>query len=47
MGKLAAYRIRLDEPVGDNDGLIIDSTMGISDEAKLKNVQALTEAVHE
>jgi uroporphyrinogen-III decarboxylase len=32
---------------GDNGGLIIDSTMGIPDESKPENVQALTEAVHE
>lgn len=32
---------------GDNGGLIIDSTVGIPDEAKEENVQALTEAVHE
>lgn len=32
---------------GDNGGLIIDSTMGIPDESKPGNVQALTDAVHE
>ena len=32
---------------GDNGGLIIDSTVGIPDEAKPENVQALTDAVHE
>jgi uroporphyrinogen-III decarboxylase len=32
---------------GDNGGLIIDSSIGIPDEAKPENVQALTEAVHE
>ena len=32
---------------GDNGGLIIDSTVGIPDEAKEENVQAMTEAVHE
>lgn len=32
---------------GDNGGLIIDSTMGIPDESRPENVQALTEAVHE
>jgi uroporphyrinogen-III decarboxylase len=32
---------------GDNGGLIIDSTMGLPDESKEPNVQALTEAVHE
>ena len=32
---------------GDNGGLIIDSTMGLPDESKKDNVQALTEAVHE
>ena len=32
---------------GDNGGLIIDSTMGIPDESKVENVQALTDAVHE
>jgi uroporphyrinogen-III decarboxylase len=32
---------------GDNGGLIIDSTMGLPDESKPENVQALTEAVHE
>jgi uroporphyrinogen-III decarboxylase len=32
---------------GDNGGLIIDSTMGLPDESKEENVQALTEAVHE
>jgi uroporphyrinogen-III decarboxylase len=32
---------------GDNGGLIIDSTMGIPDESRPGNVQALTDAVHE
>ncbi|MBI5586670.1 MAG: hypothetical protein HY892_22905 [Deltaproteobacteria bacterium] len=32
---------------GDTGGLIIDSTVGIPDEAKFENVQALTEAVHQ
>jgi len=32
---------------GDNGGLIVDSTMGIPDESKEENVQALTDAVHE
>jgi len=32
---------------GDNGGLIIDSTVGIPDESKEENVQALSEAVHE
>jgi len=32
---------------GDNGGLIIDSTMGLPDESKEENVQALTDAVHE
>jgi uroporphyrinogen-III decarboxylase len=32
---------------GDNGGLIIDSTMGIPDESRPENVQALTEAVYE
>jgi uroporphyrinogen-III decarboxylase len=32
---------------GDNGGLIVDSTMGIPDESKPENVQALTQAVHE
>ena len=32
---------------GDNGGLIVDSVMGIPDEAKPENVQALTDAVHE
>jgi hypothetical protein len=32
---------------GDNGGLIIDSTMGLPDESKVENVQALTEAVFE
>ena len=32
---------------GDNGGLIIDSTMGLPDESRPENVQALTEAVHE
>ena len=32
---------------GDNGGLIIDSTMGLPDESKVENVQALTDAVHE
>jgi uroporphyrinogen-III decarboxylase len=32
---------------GDNGGLIVDSTMGLPDESKPENVQALTEAVHE
>jgi uroporphyrinogen-III decarboxylase len=31
----------------DNGGLIIDSTMGLPDESKPENVQALTDAVHE
>jgi uroporphyrinogen-III decarboxylase len=32
---------------GDNGGLIIDSTMGIPDESKPENVQALTDAARE
>jgi uroporphyrinogen-III decarboxylase len=32
---------------GDNGGLVIDSTMGLPDESKPENVQALTDAVHE
>ncbi len=32
---------------GDNGGLIIDSTVGIPDESRPENVQALTDAVHE
>lgn len=32
---------------GDNGGLIIDSTMGLPDEARPENVQALTDAVYE
>jgi uroporphyrinogen-III decarboxylase len=32
---------------GDNGGLIVDSTMGLPDESKVENVQALTDAVHE
>jgi hypothetical protein len=32
---------------GDTGGLIVDSTMGIPDEARPENVQALTDAVHE
>ncbi len=32
---------------GDNGGLVIDSTIGIPDESKPENVQALTDAVHE
>ena len=32
---------------GGNGGLIIDSTVGIPDEARPENVQALTDAVHE
>jgi uroporphyrinogen-III decarboxylase len=32
---------------GDTGGLIVDSVMGIPDEAKPENVQALTDAVHE
>ncbi len=32
---------------GDTGGLIIDSTMGIPDESRPENVQALTDAVHE
>jgi uroporphyrinogen-III decarboxylase len=32
---------------GDNGGLIIDSTMGLPDESKPENVQALTDAVRE
>ena len=32
---------------GDNGGLIIDSTMGLPDESREENVQALTDAVHE
>jgi len=31
---------------GDNGGLIIDSTMGLPDESRPENVQALTDAVH-
>ncbi len=33
------------EIFGDNGGLIIDSTMGIPDESRPENVQALTDAV--
>ena len=32
---------------GDNGGLVIDSTLGIPDESKLENVQALTDTVRE
>jgi len=32
---------------GDNGGLIIDSQMGLPDESRPENVQALTDAVHE
>jgi len=32
---------------GDTGGLIIDSTMGLPDESRPENVQALTDAVHE
>ena len=32
---------------GDNGGLVIDSTIGIPDESKPENVQALTDAAHE
>ena len=32
---------------GGAGGLIIDSTMGLPDESKPENVQALTKAVHE
>lgn len=32
---------------GDNGGLIIDSTMGLPDESRPENVQALTDTVHE
>ncbi len=32
---------------GENGGLIIDSTMGLPDESKVENVQALTDAAHE
>jgi uroporphyrinogen-III decarboxylase len=32
---------------GDNGGLIIDNSVGIPDEAKPENGQALTEALHE
>jgi uroporphyrinogen-III decarboxylase len=32
---------------GDNGGLIIDSTMGLPDESRPENVQALTDGVHE
>ena len=32
---------------GDNGGLVIDSTIGIPDESKPENVQALTDTVHE
>jgi len=35
------------EIFGDNGGLIIDSSMGIPDESRPENVQALTDAVHE
>lgn len=31
---------------GDNGGLVIDSTIGIPDESRPENVQALTDAVH-
>lgn len=31
---------------GDNGGLIVDSTMGIPDESRPENVQALTDTVH-
>jgi uroporphyrinogen-III decarboxylase len=32
---------------GDNGGLIVDGAMGIPDDAKPENVQAMTEAAHE
>jgi uroporphyrinogen-III decarboxylase len=32
---------------GDNGGLIVDSTVGLPDESRVANVQALTDAVHE
>ena len=32
---------------GDNGGLIVDCTLGIPDESRPENVQALTDAVHE
>jgi uroporphyrinogen-III decarboxylase len=32
---------------GDNGGLIIDGTVGLPDESKVANVQALTDAVHD
>jgi len=35
------------ETFGDNGGLVIDSSMGIPDESRPENVQALTDAVHE
>jgi uroporphyrinogen-III decarboxylase len=34
------------EIFGDNGGLVIDSSMGIPDESRPENVQALTDAVH-
>ncbi len=38
---------QLIDTFGDNGGLIIDGTMGLPDESREENVQALTEAVHE
>jgi uroporphyrinogen-III decarboxylase len=35
------------EIFGNNGGLVIDSSMGIPDESRPENVQALTDAVHE
>jgi uroporphyrinogen-III decarboxylase len=35
------------EIFSDNGGLIVDSTVGIPDESRPENVQALTDAVHE
>ena len=32
---------------GDNGGLVIDSTIGIPDESRPENVQALTDAARE
>ena len=32
---------------GDNGGLVVDSTIGIPDESRPENVQALTDALHE
>lgn len=39
--------LRADRYLRHNGGLIIESTMGIPDESRPENVQALTDAAHE